>query len=189
MYHGYLIWAGMTTNESSKWSDFKEDVGDGYVYRALLSEIRGEGSDSDGVVEDGETTGVKKPIRPPEIVVGDDFEPGEHVEDGLRRDGKEEGWLPVEIEPRPWEVNWPPMGAPRWLYNPLNVEVQSRHRPKYWYRTTRDGRPPTMKVKDGDGREKEVVDERWERVRSLKEVENVYDLGWRGGLWEVWSHR
>ena len=32
-YHIYLIWAGMTTNESFKWDEWKEDIADGYVYR------------------------------------------------------------------------------------------------------------------------------------------------------------
>ena len=33
LYHLYLIWAGMTTNESSKWDEWKEDIADGYVYK------------------------------------------------------------------------------------------------------------------------------------------------------------
>ena len=32
-YHVYLIWAGMTTNESFKWEEWSEDVQDGYVFR------------------------------------------------------------------------------------------------------------------------------------------------------------
>jgi hypothetical protein len=35
-YHIYLIWAGMTTNETSKWSDVREDMNDGYVFIANL---------------------------------------------------------------------------------------------------------------------------------------------------------
>lgn len=31
-YHIYLIWAGMTTNESSKWADWRDDMGDGVVF-------------------------------------------------------------------------------------------------------------------------------------------------------------
>ena len=31
-YHVYLVWAGMTTNESGKWSDWKEDVADNLVW-------------------------------------------------------------------------------------------------------------------------------------------------------------
>ena len=33
LYHIYLIWAGMTTNESSKWSDWKDDIDEGLVFR------------------------------------------------------------------------------------------------------------------------------------------------------------
>lgn len=35
-YHAYLIWAGTTTNESGKWSDWKEDMSDGIVWLADL---------------------------------------------------------------------------------------------------------------------------------------------------------
>lgn len=38
-YHVYLIWAGMTTNESSKWTDWKEDVNDGLVFKTRRSLI------------------------------------------------------------------------------------------------------------------------------------------------------
>jgi palmitoyltransferase len=39
-YHLYLCWAGMTTNESAKWSDWKEDIADGLVFRARISDLR-----------------------------------------------------------------------------------------------------------------------------------------------------
>jgi hypothetical protein len=32
LYHLYLIWAGMTTNESSKWADWRDDMADGVVF-------------------------------------------------------------------------------------------------------------------------------------------------------------
>lgn len=31
-YHIYLIWAGMTTNESGKWADWRDDMADGAVF-------------------------------------------------------------------------------------------------------------------------------------------------------------
>ncbi|KAI4660878.1 uncharacterized protein J4E79_005446 [Alternaria viburni] len=31
-YHVYLIWAGMTTNESAKWADWRDDMADGVVF-------------------------------------------------------------------------------------------------------------------------------------------------------------
>ena len=33
LYHIYLIWAGMTTNESFKWAAWKDDITDGFVYK------------------------------------------------------------------------------------------------------------------------------------------------------------
>ena len=33
LYHIYLIWAGMTTNESSKWSEWKDNIAEGLVYK------------------------------------------------------------------------------------------------------------------------------------------------------------
>ncbi len=32
-YHVYLIWAGMTTSETSKWADWKDDIADGLVFK------------------------------------------------------------------------------------------------------------------------------------------------------------
>ena len=32
-YHCYLIWAGMTTNESQKWADLREDMADGFAFK------------------------------------------------------------------------------------------------------------------------------------------------------------
>lgn len=34
LYHAYLIWAGMTTNESSKWADLKDDIADGFIFQS-----------------------------------------------------------------------------------------------------------------------------------------------------------
>lgn len=39
IYHTYLIWAGMTTNESSKWSGWKSDVEDEFAFKAERSQI------------------------------------------------------------------------------------------------------------------------------------------------------
>lgn len=40
IYHIYLIWAGMTTNESAKWADWRDDVADGLVFRAKVNDLR-----------------------------------------------------------------------------------------------------------------------------------------------------
>jgi len=40
IYHFYLIWAGTTTNESLKWSDWEAEMSDGYVFKRALPEDR-----------------------------------------------------------------------------------------------------------------------------------------------------
>jgi palmitoyltransferase ZDHHC4 len=35
-YHIYLVWAGMTTSESSKWGDWREEIADGMAYIAPI---------------------------------------------------------------------------------------------------------------------------------------------------------
>jgi hypothetical protein len=37
-YHIYLIWAGMTTNESGKWSDWQDDMAEGVVFQGYRRE-------------------------------------------------------------------------------------------------------------------------------------------------------
>jgi len=39
-YHCYLIWAGMTTNESQKWADWRDDMADGQVFISSRAAIR-----------------------------------------------------------------------------------------------------------------------------------------------------
>jgi len=39
-YHCYLIWAGMTTNESQKWADWRDDMADGLVFASSRSAVR-----------------------------------------------------------------------------------------------------------------------------------------------------
>ncbi len=55
VYNVYLVWAGMTTNESSKWSDWKDDVEDGLVFRLegskSLDDRASLGHDSEPVVD------------------------------------------------------------------------------------------------------------------------------------------
>ena len=47
LYHMYLIWAGMTTNESFKWSEWKDDVEDGLVFKRDMTALDEKGSNTD----------------------------------------------------------------------------------------------------------------------------------------------
>ena len=116
----------MTTNESAKWSDWKEDIADRVVFRAEMKSLRKT------------------------------FEP-----------------LPRDVEPKEEDVEWPRGVRARW-----------------WLVRTRDGEQPRREVDGPRGREngaarkegEDVPDERWERVQSIAQVENLYDLGFWDNL-------
>ena len=52
IYHLYLVYAGTTTNESSKWSDLRDEIWEGKVWKADRKQILG-----DGLLEDEVETG------------------------------------------------------------------------------------------------------------------------------------
>jgi hypothetical protein len=49
-YHVYLIWAGMTTNETGKWADWRDDMNDGLVFMADVKpeHVYGPAEEDDG---------------------------------------------------------------------------------------------------------------------------------------------
>ena len=119
VYHTYLIWAGMTTNESGKWSELKEDVADGYVFRSTWREIYGTTST--------DSFSGSWPGNSEQILILTDGDP-------------------------------PTEGDLELLLSNNNVQNgQNGH---------------------ADG----PVDRRWTRVRSMKEVDNIYDLGFWDNL-------
>lgn len=69
-YHTYLIWAGTTTNETAKWSDWRDDVEDGFVYKARRSQI----PDAPQFVDLGDRPW---PVKSDQILVTDGIPPTE----------------------------------------------------------------------------------------------------------------
>ncbi|KAF4637673.1 hypothetical protein G7Y89_g391 [Cudoniella acicularis] len=108
-YHFYLIWAGTTTNESMKWSDWAIEMADGYAFKRAIPSNRQK-----------DTT----------------------------------------IEPA-WT---------RWPVESEQVVVR-----------TEDGLPPIREGVVGVGE--------WERVWKLRDVENLYDLGFWDNLKDVFWPR
>lgn len=45
-YHTYLVWAGMTTNETSKWADWRDDIADGIVFKTKRSMAQQDARDT-----------------------------------------------------------------------------------------------------------------------------------------------
>lgn len=122
LYHMYLIWAGMTTNESSKWEDWKDAVHDGLVFRR------------------------EKPAALSTGIVTDQ-----------------------EIEPI---VQWPAFSDQQLT-------------------TCEEGSPLDGHEMDGGTLGKATAASlnmrrsRWEKVHSMQEVENLYDLGFWDNLRDV----
>lgn len=106
-YHLYLIWAGMTTNETSKWGSWKDDISQGLVYKKQRSQM------------------------------------DRHSEANIRNG-----------------VQWP-----------KHTEYRFRRQS---YDSLQDENNRNMLMKRG-----------WTEVRSLAELENLYDLGFWANLGDV----
>ncbi|KAJ5495795.1 hypothetical protein N7539_000911 [Penicillium diatomitis] len=96
VYHTYLIWAGMTTNESAKWADWKEDVLDGFVFKADRTQIDGAPSQVD--------YGDKPwPVQSNQILVTDDHPP---LEGFVFEEGGNSIFYPQEATSGSIDLRW-----------------------------------------------------------------------------------
>ena len=123
IYHIYLLWAGMTTNESAKWADLREDIADGLVYVASLASL--------------------------------------HIQDHHPHDHR------IQIDGFAW-----PVKSRRWVMLTENGEQPTRPAPK-------------TPMNDWDGKDLDVLDDRWAKVKSIRELENIYDLGFWNNLYDI----
>ena len=119
LYHVYLIWAGMTTNESSKWGDWRDDISNGLAYRAKASDIY-PAYDDDYLAEPS--------------------------------------------------TSWPTTSDQTLVY------TDHGEPPRIGYVLTND----RISIIQPRNSANSPPDPRWTRVKSLKEVTNLYDLG----FWE-----
>ena len=139
----------MTTNESAKWDDLREDIADGLVWRARRADVLREIYPSLAQQEFESVGRVEWPVRGKWVVLT--TSDGERPRFATRTGNKDVGpgtGVGTEIETRGVE-NGHASSAPG----------------------------PT------------ATDQRWERVNSLVEVENVYDLGFWDNLWDVLLNR
>lgn len=119
VYHTYLIWAGTTTNETSKWSDLKEDIEDGFAFKAKRSQISN---------------------APPYL----------------------------DLNPRPWPVRSD------------QILVMDEDPPMEGFTLATDS---NRVLYDFGG--EAPVDTRWTHLRTMNDVDNIYDLGFRKNLREA----
>lgn len=117
VYHTYLIWAGMTTNETGKWGELKDDVADGLLFRSTKREVYGEAMSPT-------SSSPSWPGRSEQVLILTDGEP------------------PTE----------------GFALSSASGEV------------VQEGKPDSQ------------IDRRWMRVRSMRDVDNIYDLGFWDNL-------
>jgi palmitoyltransferase ZDHHC4 len=88
LYHIYLIWAGMTTNESVKWADWRDDIADGVAFKGKRSELLAA-----GLMVDNLTPQVGWPVETDQVLVRteDGQPPGSKRRGGMQTDGADEG--------------------------------------------------------------------------------------------------
>lgn len=100
-YHVYLVWAGMTTNETAKWADWKDDMNDGLVFMADIkkSEVYGDAAEGEVTPSEVGTTYPNYeyvwPVRSRQFLVRtSDGQAPRHVQPQIERLIVEESWRP-----------------------------------------------------------------------------------------------
>ncbi|EAW06483.1 DHHC palmitoyltransferase family protein [Aspergillus clavatus NRRL 1] len=122
VYHAYLIWAGTTTNESAKWSDWKEDVADGVVFKSTRGEIYGTSSEPT-------RDQISWPVSSDQILI---IKEGQPPSDGF-------------------------------MFCSLSNAILQKDDPQA------------------------LVDTRWRQVSSMREIDNIYDLGFGDNLRDAFN--
>jgi len=91
-YHVYLVWAGMTTNETGKWRDLQEDMVEGLVF---VRELEWRDHHSEGV---GEAIRARWPVESRQVVV--------RTEDGEPPRFRQSGEMYADCGPAVWRRCW-----------------------------------------------------------------------------------
>jgi palmitoyltransferase len=98
-YHLYLVWAGVTTNETSKWEDWKEDMYDGYVFAAELKQPNRQVNSSANELKDrydSRDLGPRWPHKPRQFLVRtSDGKPPRFVADVIKEQVVEDSWRQI----------------------------------------------------------------------------------------------
>jgi palmitoyltransferase len=100
-YHLYLIWAGMTTNESGKWADWRDEMYDGVVF---LGDQKSRQEIHDmGLVREGEEPPTLWPVSGRQLLVRTaDGQPPQklsrRLEDAVQPGSWKRCWRLAEVE-------------------------------------------------------------------------------------------
>jgi hypothetical protein len=193
-YHLYLMWLGATTNESGKWSDWKEDIADNLAFVAPILENENVSEETSKFTNGDRLGGPARrfhqhtmsapvplsPRLPPNIQVNhhpnahDNLEPQDPWPSYQppQQYNADEGDSPTITSEQAEDTSW------RWSAWPK--------RATQFMVLTNDGHTPRLLQPHIT----KVVgqDPGWRRVRNLKEVENTYDLGFWANMKDLMSN-
>lgn len=179
-YHTYLVWAGMTTNEASKWADLRDQMREGHIYAGKLwgsddntTFTRTRGRDG---IRGGRWAGHSRARATSNSLAEYGFTSSD-VGRRIARDhaheksgagpGSDSGYSSDENclhgPNSPTEKRWP--------NSPCQVLVR-----------TADGEPPREAPESMAGK---IDENSWERVWRLADIDNIYDLGFRDNLMDI----
>lgn len=190
-YHVYLIWAGMTTNEASKWADLRDQMRDGHIYAGKLwgGERNSDSTPGSGQRGRPSTRGGRYAHSRARATSNSfaefGFTSGE-VGRRIAREHNQEKSAAANGSPTTGGHNAPALDSgyssddscfhshtntTRWPNSPCQVLVR-----------TADGEPPRECPPQFVG----MVDpDSWQRVWRLADIENIYDLGFWDNLEDV----
>ncbi|KAF4309570.1 Zinc finger DHHC-type palmitoyltransferase protein [Botryosphaeria dothidea] len=182
-YHAYLIWAGMTTNEASKWADLRDQMRDGHIFAGKFfgaderggtgtapSSQRGRSSTRGGRYAHSRARATSNSFAEFGFTSGDVGRriAREHAQEkgGSGTGGSDSGYSSDGESCFPASPT-----ATRWPNSPVQVLVR-----------TCDGEPPREVPPQLTGL---VDEESWKRVWRLADIENIYDLGFWDNLKDI----
>ncbi|OMP88537.1 Palmitoyltransferase swf1 [Diplodia seriata] len=175
-YHAYLIWAGMTTNEASKWADLRDQMRDGHIYAGKLwassnsserpASQRGHSSTRGGRYAHSRARATSNSFAEFGFTSG---EVGRRIarenSQAEKNAGSDSGYGSDDNKIHA------STNTTRWPNSPCQVLVR-----------TGDGEPPREVPQQLTGL---VDEESWKRVWRLADIDNIYDLGFWDNLEDV----
>lgn len=180
LYHTYLIWAGTTTNETSKWGDWKEDIKDGLVFIAEPE------SDNEGDDIPSSNSTASSSTAPSLDGLSDDD--GESPTQLHHSSSSSSSILPV------YTAKKKSNRARKSGKKKRSKKAKPKHQPldgEYCHDWPKRMTQTIFRLDEEGGSTADLPRGRvWRRVERVEEMENLYDLGWRENIKEVvWPRR
>ena len=184
-YHMYLLWAGMTTNESDKWEQLREDMRDGIVYRGVLrlqpeqDTIESESKRFGGHGQDITHTHRDANPRYQTSYSRNNNNNNNNNDENTNKDNKSKTW-PHHSHYMVLRIDSDQQDYSRTLSLDPSVPLTSTY--------SSSATPSASAIPQHIAhRFSNAVDPAsWQRVWHLGDVENIYDVGFWAAMGDVW---